>query len=79
VYFRLSITFKGLIYSQGMVVKLMVLQREKKKEKTRKLKQLKEKLLQIQKQSFITNSLLSQLFLTNFPRSSKENLKPTFS
>jgi P2-related tail formation protein len=78
VYFRLSITFKGLIYSQGMVVKLMVLQREKKK-RTRKLKQLKEKLLQIQKQSFITNSLLSQLFLTNFPRSSKENLKPTFS
>jgi P2-related tail formation protein len=78
VYFRLSITFKGLIYSQGMVVKLMVLQREKKK-KRRKLKQLKEKLLQIQKQSFITNSLLSQLFLTNFPRSSKENLKPTFS
>jgi len=77
VYFRLSITFKGLIYSQGMVVKLMVLQREKKK--SRKLKQLKEKLLQIQKQSFITNSLLSQLFLTNFPRSSKENLKPTFS
>jgi len=59
------------------VVKLMVLQREKKK--SRKLKQLKEKLLQIQKQSFITNSLLSQLFLTNFPRSSKENLKPTFS
>jgi P2-related tail formation protein len=79
VYFRLRITFKGLIYSQGMVVKLMVLQREKKKKKRRKLKQLKEKLLQIQKQSFITNSLLSQLFLTNFPRSSKENLKPTFS
>jgi hypothetical protein len=54
VYFRLSITFKDLIYSQGMVVKLMVLQREKKKR--RKLKQLKEKLLQIQQQSFITNS-----------------------
>jgi len=42
VYFRLSITFKGLIYSQGMVVKLMVLQREKKKEE--KIKAIERKI-----------------------------------
>jgi hypothetical protein len=43
VYFRLSITFKGLIYSQGMVVKLMVLQREKKKKKE-KIKAIERKI-----------------------------------
>jgi hypothetical protein len=42
VYFRLSITFKGLIYSQGMVVKLMALQREKKKKE--KIKAIERKI-----------------------------------